>query len=122
MIGGLTGLALALVLLAGCPGEVPAGGSCGVSGECQSGLQCLYALGSGCTGNTGHCDVPGTDCGGSAVGLVLCGCGEPLDLACIPASATLPQRTATGAACAADAGDAGDAADASDAADAGDAG
>jgi hypothetical protein len=100
--------------IAACPGEVPAGGACHSSGECKNGLQCLYPLGSGCSA-AGQCDVPTTDCGGSAAGLVLCACSGALDLACIPASATLTVPTGTGADCSGDAGDAGDAADAADA-------
>jgi len=103
--------AAALVLaatVAACPGEVPAGGSCASTGDCESGLQCRYSLGSGCSAR-GQCDVPTSDCGGTASGLILCACGSALDLACIPSSATLTVRSATGAACSADAGDAGDA-------------
>jgi len=59
--------------------------------------------------------VPTSDCGGTAAGLILCGCGGVVDLACIPASATLTVRTDTGPACLADAGDAGDAGTAGDA-------
>jgi hypothetical protein len=104
--------------VAGCPGEVPAGGACSSTGECEDGLQCLYPLGSGCSAK-GQCDVPTTDCAGTAVGLIVCGCGAPVDFGCIPASATLAVQTATGSACLLDAGDAGDARDASDAGDAG---
>jgi len=100
--------------LSACPGEEPPDGPCSSSGDCQGGLQCLYPLGRGCSGK-GQCDVPTTDCGGSAVGLVLCGCGEAVDFSCVPATATLPVRTATGPACLADGGDAGDAGDADDA-------
>jgi hypothetical protein len=99
--------------LAACPGEVPAGGSCLSSDECQSGLQCRFPLGSGCSGK-GQCDVPTSDCGGSAAGLVLCACTDVVDFSCIPASATLTVRTATGAACLSDGGEAG-AGDAGDA-------
>ena len=113
----VTAAALALALaasLSACPGEEPPDGPCSSTGDCQSGLQCLYPLGSGCSGK-GQCDVPTTDCAGSAVGLVLCGCGEAVDLSCVPASAALPVRTATGPACFADGGDAGDAGDSGDA-------
>ena len=109
------GLALAGPLAA-CPGEVPSGGSCSSTSDCESGLQCRYPLGSGC-GARGQCDVPTSDCDGTASGLVLCACGASLDLACIPSSVTLTVRSATGTACLADAGDAGDAGDASDAGD-----
>ncbi len=99
-----------LGIAASCTGLTPAGGPCSASSECETGLACLYALGSGC-GASGQCVVPSSDCSGSSVGLSLCGCGAPLDLSCIPSIVALPQRTATGAACLADGGaDAGDAA------------
>jgi len=89
---------------ASCAGSAPSGASCTDSSECETGLACLYTLGAGCTA-TGRCVVPSSDCSGTAVGLSLCGCGgAPLDLSCIPSIAALPQRTATGGACALDAG------------------
>jgi hypothetical protein len=88
-----------------CAGSVPAGASCMDSGECETGLACLYTLGAGCS-VAGRCVVPSADCSGSAAGLSLCGCGgAPLDLTCIPSIAALSQRTATGGACAVDGGD-----------------
>jgi hypothetical protein len=93
-----------------CAGSAPSGASCTDSSECETGLACLYTLGAGCSA-AGRCVVPSTDCSGPAAGLSLCGCGgAPLDLSCIPSTAALPQRTATGGACAHDAGaDGGDA-------------
>jgi len=90
-----------------CAGSVPAGASCQASNECEPGLACLYALGAGCASpaSTGQCAIPTNDCSGTGAGLVLCGCGgAQLDLTCLPSSAALPQRTATGAACSSDAG------------------
>jgi len=105
----LTGATVVLAAaVAGCPGEVPAGGACSSTGDCQDGLLCLYPLGSGCS-TKGQCDVPTTDCAGTAAGLILCGCGASIDFGCIPASATLSVRTATGSVCLLDGGDAGDA-------------
>jgi hypothetical protein len=113
LVRGLgSGWVVAAVAVAGCAGSAPPGSSCSASSECESGLACLYPLGSGC-GASGQCAIPLSDCSGSSsAGLVLCGCGGAvLDLACIPSSLALPQRTATGAACSLDGGaDAGDAA------------
>ncbi len=93
-----------LGLLGACAGSVPSGASCSASSDCETGLACLYALGSGC-GASGSCAIPVRDCSGTSAGLVLCGCsGEVLDLSCIPSSAAIAQRTATGAACPVDAG------------------
>jgi hypothetical protein len=87
-----------------CAGSVPSGATCTDSSECETGLACLYTLGAGCTA-AGHCVVPSSDCSGTAAGLSLCGCGgAPLDLTCIPSIIALPQRTASGGACARDAG------------------
>jgi hypothetical protein len=99
--------------LASCAGQVPSGASCSSSGQCEKGLTCLYALGSGCSAK-GHCVIATTDCNGSTQGLSLCACGGgTLDLTCIPTSAALSQQTATGAACVLDGGaDVADAADA----------
>jgi hypothetical protein len=89
---------------ASCAGSVPVGSSCSSSGECETGLSCLYALGSGCSAK-GQCLVAASDCSGSTVGLSLCGCGgASVDLTCVPISAALSQRTATGAACGLDSG------------------
>ena len=99
-----------LVATLSCAGSVPPGASCSSSGECETGLACLYLLGSGCSAY-GQCVIPASDCSVSSVGLSLCGCGgATLDLSCIPSIVALPQRTATGPACVVDAGaDAGDA-------------
>ena len=99
--------------IASCAGQVPSGSSCTSSSQCEKGLTCLYALGSGCSAK-GHCVIATTDCSGTAQGLSLCACGgATLDLACIPTSAALSQQTATGAACGLDSGaDVADAADA----------
>jgi hypothetical protein len=100
----------AMALSMSCAGSVPAGASCTSSGDCETGLACLYALGAGCNAS-GRCVVPSNDCSGPSTGLSLCGCGAPLDLTCIPGIAALSQRTTTGAACIVDAGtDAGDSA------------
>ncbi len=107
--------ALAAIAMLGigvsCTGTLPSGASCSATSECETGLACLYAIGSGCNAS-GMCVVPSSDCSGTIAGLSLCGCGgTPLDLSCVPSIAALPQRTATGPACVADAGaDAGDAA------------
>jgi hypothetical protein len=105
----LTAIAM-LAIGESCTGTLPSGASCSATSECETGLACLYAIGSGCNAS-GMCVVPSSDCSGSSAGLSLCGCGAPLDLSCLPSIAALPQRTATGPACVADAGaDAGDAA------------
>ena len=93
-----------LGVLGACAGSVPADASCSASSDCETGLACLYALGSGCSA-PGHCAIPARDCSGTSEGLVLCPCrGAALDLSCVPSSVVLTQRTATGAACAGDAG------------------
>ena len=100
---GLVGLVVA-TLCASCAGSVPPGASCTASSECETGLACLYPLGAGCSA-AGQCAIPANDCSGSIPGLIACGCGGALlDLSCIPSSAALPQRTATGAACMLDGG------------------
>ena len=97
-VGSVVSLA-ALVAFAACAGSVPAGASCKASSECEPGLACLYGLGAGCDA-PGQCAIPVNDCSGTSAGLVLCGCsGAKLDLSCLPSSASLPQRTATGLAC-----------------------
>lgn len=102
----------ALVLCISCTGTLPAGSSCSETSECETGLACLYDLGSGCSAS-GNCVVPSNDCSGPTTGLLLCSCnGAPLDLSCVPSIAALPQRTATGMACVMDGGqDAGDGSD-----------
>jgi hypothetical protein len=100
---GLAGLVVA-ILCVSCAGSVPPGASCTASSECETGLACLYPLGAGCSA-AGQCAIPANDCSGGIPGLVACGCGGALlDLSCIPSSAALPQRTATGAACMLDGG------------------
>lgn len=99
----VTAIVTAAVALSSCAGSAPSGAACTDSSQCETGLACLYALGAGCTA-AGHCVVSSNDCSGSAAGLSLCGCGgAALDLSCIPSVAALPQRTATGDACARDA-------------------
>jgi hypothetical protein len=113
MIGKPFALATAGVLAAvvSCTGTLPSGSPCTRSSGCETGLSCLYDVGSGCSAS-GHCVIPSSDCSGSATGLSLCGCnGAPLDMTCIPSTFALPQRTATGLECLVDAGadaDAGD--------------
>jgi hypothetical protein len=102
--------ALVLGIATACAGSAPSGAACSDSSQCETGLACLYALGAGCSAS-GQCVVPSSDCSGPTGDLSLCGCsGAVLDLTCIPSIAALPQRTATGPACAVDAGtDGGDA-------------
>jgi hypothetical protein len=102
--------ALALGIATACAGQAPSGAACSDSSQCENGLACLYALAAGCSAS-GQCVVPSSGCSGPIDGLSLCGCnGATLDLTCFPTSAALPQRTATGPACALDAGtDGGDA-------------
>jgi hypothetical protein len=105
MIGKPFALATVGVLaaLVACTGTLPAGATCSGSSECETGLACLYILGSGCSASA-QCVVPLNDCGGSAAGLAPCGCnGAPLPT-CIPSNLALSQRTASGAACLTDAG------------------
>ncbi len=87
-----------------CVGTVPEGSSCTQSSDCESGLQCLYPLGSGCSAK-GQCLVPTNDCSFDITGLSLCACpGTVIDWTCVPSNAALGQRSATGTACGADAG------------------
>jgi hypothetical protein len=103
-LAGLLWTTIALGLLGACAGSVPSGASCTASSDCETGLACLYALGSGC-GASGYCAIPVRDCSGTRAGLVLCGCaGEALDLSCVPSSAAIAQPTATGSACPVDGG------------------
>lgn len=106
MIGKPFALATAAFVAAvvSCTGTLPSGSPCSGSSECETGLSCLYDLGSGCSAS-GRCVVAVSDCNPSALGLSLCGCnGAPLDTTCIPSNLALTQRTATGVACLADAG------------------
>lgn len=95
-------IVLALGPLAGaaaCSQRGAAGSACLSSGDCQTGLMCLYAIGAGCAAQ-GACDVPPNGCLPGASSLILCGCADAqVDLSCIGDNATLPQPTATGSSC-----------------------
>ncbi len=97
-------------IAASCAGSAPAGAACSDSSQCETGLACLYTLGAGCSAG-GQCLVPSSDCSGPTdAGLSFCGCNGAILNPCVPGNLALPQRSATGAACALDAGaDAGDA-------------
>jgi hypothetical protein len=99
------GLAVCLVgsTTASCAGSVPAGASCNQSSDCENGLACLYALGSGCDVAKGQCLIPTSDCSGAGPGVVVCDCAS-IPVTCIPSSDALPVRTVSGPACATDAG------------------
>ena len=101
-VGSALPLALAAACMS-CAGSVPAGSSCDQSSDCESGLACLYALGSGCGVTKGQCLIPTSDCSGGGPGIVVCDC-TGVALTCIPSSDALPQRSASGPACASDAG------------------
>jgi hypothetical protein len=102
-VGLVSGLPVALVLCVSCAGSVPAGASCNQASDCENGLACLYALGSGCDVAKGQCLVPTSDCSGSVSGVIACDCAS-IPVTCIPSSDALPVRTVTGPACATDGG------------------
>jgi len=85
--------------IGGCQSTGGPGAACQSPGDCQSGLECLYAIGAGCDAQ-GACDVPPNGCLPGASTLVLCACADAqIDLACIGDNATLQQPTATGSVC-----------------------
>ena len=86
-----------------CAGSVPAGSSCDQSSDCESGLACLYPLGSGCGATKGQCLIPASDCSGGGPGVVACNCSGVV-LTCIPSSDALPQQSTSGPACFQDGG------------------
>jgi hypothetical protein len=97
------GAGFGLLCALACTGVGGAGSTCQSTPDCVDGLECLYALGSGCDAQ-GQCQIETHDCSGATAGLVVCGCGAPLDTSCISSSLSLEQRTATGPACMSDGG------------------
>lgn len=96
--------ALAVLSMAGCASPGVAGATCTTASECASDLQCLFPIGAGCT-SQGYCRIQSNGCLAGAQSLILCGCDKTtLDTSCIDPSAALPERTATGPACATEAG------------------